>query len=64
MEEVQSRFYRLRDDLGFYVASTPPEELDVEVIRAKFDDYQRVWDLVGQRWLEYRRSEKPGPESG
>jgi len=57
MEEVQYRFYRLRDELGFYVASTSPEELDVEVIRAKFDEYQRIWDLVGERWLEYRRSE-------
>ncbi len=57
MEEVQYRFYRLRDELGFYVASTSPEELDVEVIRAKFGEYQRIWDLVGERWLEYRRTE-------
>lgn len=57
MEDVQSRFYRLRDELGFYVASTPAGELDVEVIRAKFDDYQEIWDLVGQRWLEYRRTD-------
>ncbi len=64
MEEVQSRFYRLRDDLGFYIASTPADELDVEVIRAKFDDYQRVWDLVGQRWLAYRRADETSGKSG
>jgi len=57
MEEVQSRFYRLRDELGYYVASTPPSELDPEVIREKFDEYQAIWDLVRQRWLEYRRTD-------
>jgi hypothetical protein len=57
MEDVQSRFYRLRDEIGFYVASTPAGELDVAVIRARFDDYQEIWDLVGQRWLAYRRTD-------
>jgi len=57
MEEVQSRFYRLRDELGYYVASTPPDELDPAVIREKFDEYQEIWDLVRQRWLKYRRTD-------
>jgi len=57
MEEVQSRFYRLHDELGFYVAATPPDQLDVAVIREKFDEYQSVWDMLGQHWLEYRRSD-------
>ncbi|WP_370944642.1 SLATT domain-containing protein [Amycolatopsis sp. cg5] len=57
MEEVQYRFYRLRDDLSFYVATTPADELDIAVLRAKFDEYQAIWDKVGTRWIQYRQAD-------
>ncbi|GAA4543561.1 SLATT domain-containing protein [Amycolatopsis samaneae] len=60
MEEGQFHFYRLRDELAFYIASTPPTELDSAVISAKFDEYQAVWAQLGQRWLEFRRTDAPG----
>jgi hypothetical protein len=55
MENTQYRFYRLRDELTFYIAATPPDQLDEAKIRAMFDEYQRIWDQIGNRWMEYRR---------
>lgn len=55
MEETQSRFYTLRDNLSFYLASTPVDQLDPARITAAFDEYQRIWGTLGERWLEYRR---------
>jgi hypothetical protein len=56
MEETQSQFYRLRDELTYYIASTPPNEVEPAKIRAMFDEYQKIWDQLGARWLEFRRS--------
>jgi hypothetical protein len=55
MEETQSRFYTLRDSLSFYLASTPAEQLDRARITEAFDEYQRIWGALGERWLEFRR---------
>ncbi|GIH10329.1 hypothetical protein Rhe02_83960 [Rhizocola hellebori] len=56
MEETQYRFYRLRDEVTFYIASTPVDQLDAERIKALFGDYQQIWDQLGARWLEFRQS--------
>ncbi len=42
MEEGQYKFYRLRDELTHYIASTPPEKLDPAVLRGKFDKYRQA----------------------
>ncbi len=55
MEETQSKFYRLRDELTYYIAATKPDLLDEARLRAVFDEYQRIWDRLDTRWLEYRR---------
>jgi hypothetical protein len=55
MEESQYKFYRLRDDLTYYMAATPAEGLDADRLNEFFDQYQQVWDQLGERWLEYRR---------
>ena len=55
MENTQYRFYRLRDELTYYIAATPPEQLDEPRIRAMFDEYQQIWDQLGNRWMEFRR---------
>jgi len=56
MEESQHQFYRLHDELTFYIAATPTAEIDPDRIRAIFDEYQQIWDQLGTRWLEFRRS--------
>jgi hypothetical protein len=60
MEETQYRFHRLRDELTFYLAATPPDQLDTAVVREMFDQYQQIWNELSSRWLEYRRSTSPG----
>lgn len=60
MEETQYRLYRLRDDLSYYIASRKAEQLDGADIRAIFDQYQNIWDQLGSRWLEYRRTAGSG----
>jgi len=59
MEETQHRLYRLRDELSYYIASRPADELDGTEIKAMFDHYQGIWDALGNRWLEYRRTASP-----
>jgi len=59
MEETQYRLYRLRDDLTYYIASRRPDEVDVAVIESAFRDYQRSWEQLSERWLEFRRTAVP-----
>jgi hypothetical protein len=59
MENTQYRFYRLRDELTYYIAATPPDQLDEAKIRVMFDEYQRTWDQLGNRWMEFRRASEP-----
>jgi hypothetical protein len=54
------RFYRLRDNLTHYVAANQPDKLDEAVINSMFDEYQKIWDQLGERWLQYR-PQKPNP---
>ena len=56
MEETQYRFYRLRDELTYYIAANKPDHLDEGKLREIFDEYQRIWDQLGSRWMEYRRA--------
>ncbi|XVU29475.1 SLATT domain-containing protein [Actinoplanes sp. CA-054009] len=60
MEETQYEFYRLRDEVSYYIAATPPGDLDPVRIRAMFDEYQGIWDRLGKRWLEFRQSPTAG----
>jgi hypothetical protein len=56
MEEAQHKFYRLRDELTYYISSHQPDQLDESKLRAMFDAYLRIWDQLGNRWMEYRRT--------
>jgi hypothetical protein len=56
MEAGQAEFYRLRDELTYYIASNKPEELDEARIRQFFDAYQQIWDQLSNRWMESRRA--------
>lgn len=56
MKETQYKFYRLRDEVSYYIASNVPEALEETEIRQFFNRYQTIWDELGNSWLEYRRS--------
>ncbi|MFC3450962.1 hypothetical protein [Amycolatopsis speibonae] len=36
---------------------TPPDRIDPRLVDEKFEEYQAVWNELGLRWLEYRRTE-------
>jgi Protein of unknown function (DUF4231) len=56
MEEAQYKFYRLRDEVTYYIAASQPDQLDVSKIQKMFDEYQQIWDQLSNRWMEYRRT--------
>lgn len=56
MEEAQYKFYRLRDELIYYIAATAPEQLEESRLRRMFDEYQHIWVQLSDRWMEYRRT--------
>lgn len=60
MEETQYRFYRLRDELTFYLASRPEDQVEVATVADMFRQYQEIWDQLGTRWLEYRHTNESG----
>lgn len=55
MEESLSRFHRLRDDVGHYLAATPADRVDAAKVDEMFAEYQAIWDRQGTRWMEFRR---------
>lgn len=56
MEEAQYKFYKLRDELTYYIAAMQPDQLDESKLRSMFDEYQQIWDQLSSRWMEYRRT--------
>lgn len=56
MEEAQHKFYRLRDEVSYYIGSSQPDQLEESRIRNMFDEYQQIWEQLGDRLMEYRRT--------
>jgi hypothetical protein len=54
MEEASYKFHRLQDDLSYYIASTPPEQIDPERVKEMFARYQEIWDAQSANWLKLR----------
>jgi hypothetical protein len=59
MEEAQYRLHRLRDDVDFYLLSTPSTALTMERLRQLFDEQQAIWSDVSQKWIEFRKLDAP-----
>ena len=56
MEEAQYKFYRLRDELTYYISANQPDQLDGSKLHAMFDVYLQIWDQLSNRWMEVRRT--------
>ncbi len=56
-EEAQAGFYKVKQDLEFYLAGISPNELSSEVIENLYSKYQNVWEAHNQAWLGYRKQE-------
>jgi len=58
MEEAQGGFNHIRDEMDYYIVTTPPTELDKEVLHNFFAQQQAVWDEVSRRWVEFRKLDR------
>lgn len=63
MEEMQYRFYRLEDDLAYYLKKTDSDKVSQAEVDRYFDVYQDLWHDVSRRWLEQRGLDKTSPKS-
>ncbi len=61
MEETQYRLNRIRDEMDYYLVTTPAADLDRSRLSAYFDDQQGVWQDVSRRWMEFRKLDRSQP---
>jgi len=54
-EEAQYRFYRVKDDLDYLVATRPKEQLQIEDLDEFYKRYQENWSKFSEEWLQNRR---------
>jgi hypothetical protein len=52
-------FYRIRDELAFYLSGARAEDLDPKVLKKLHDQYQTVWEQLSSAWIGYRRAKGP-----
>ena len=55
MEEAQYRLNRIRDEMDYYLVTTPPAELEKDRLNRFFAEQQDVWNDVSRRWVEFRK---------
>src|ERR1700733_9642575 len=58
MEETQYRLNRIRDEMDYYLVTTPAAELKKERLHEFFMQQQDVWGDVSRRWVEFRKLER------
>jgi hypothetical protein len=69
MEETQYRLNRLRDEVDYYVATTPSHEVNQTKLALFFANHQEIWNDVSRRWIEFRKidpasKDQPPPPAG
>jgi hypothetical protein len=55
MEETQYRLNRIRDEMDYYLVTTPAADLDRDRLRRFFADHQDIWRDVSRKWIEFRK---------
>jgi|ERR1700733_4127363 len=58
MEEAQYRLNEIRDEMDYYLVTTPAAELKKERLHEFFMQQQDVWGDVSRRWVEFRKLER------
>ncbi|MEV6876813.1 DUF4231 domain-containing protein [Amycolatopsis sp. NPDC051128] len=59
MEETRYQLNQLRDEVDYYIVTTPTAELSRERLDEFFHRHQVVWADSSRRWLEFRRHDRP-----
>ncbi|MBR7828700.1 SLATT domain-containing protein [Actinospica sp. MGRD01-02] len=55
MEETQYRLQRLRDEMDYFLVTTPTADVRKSDFDGFFRDHQKIWAETSRRWIEYRR---------
>ncbi|WP_328610565.1 hypothetical protein OG943_16050 [Amycolatopsis sp. NBC_00345] len=63
MEESQCRMNRVRDDLDYYLVTTPAIDLKREKLDSFYAEQQVIWAEVSRQWAEFRKLDCP-PQVG
>ena len=64
MEETQYRLNRIRDEMDYYLVTTPAASLDQDQLRRFFADQQDIWRDVSRRWIEFRKLDQAQLSAG
>jgi hypothetical protein len=64
MEETQYRLNRIRDEMDYYLVTTPAAGLDRDRLHRFFIDQQNIWNDVSRRWIEFRKLDQSQPGGG
>ena len=62
MEEALYRLNKIRDEMDYYLVTTPAAALKRDKLYQFFLQQQEVWGDVSRRWVEFRKLERP-PET-
>lgn len=61
MEETQYRLNRIRDEMDYYLVTTPAADLDRDRLRGFFTEQQDIWHDVSRQWVEFRKLDQAQP---
>jgi Protein of unknown function (DUF4231) len=61
MEEAQYRLNRIRDEMDYYLVTTPGADLDRGRLFRFFTEQQGIWRDVSRKWIEFRKLDQPQP---
>ncbi|MFT7866758.1 MULTISPECIES: DUF4231 domain-containing protein [Amycolatopsis] len=59
MEETQYRMNRLRDEMDYYLVTTPAADLERSRLDRFYAEQQDLWADVSRRWVEFRKHDRP-----
>ena len=61
MEETQYRLNRIRDEMDYYLVTTPAADLDRDRLHGFFTEQQDIWHDVSRQWVEFRKLDQAQP---
>jgi hypothetical protein len=64
MEETQYRLNRIRDEMDYYLVTTPEADLTHDRLNEFFKAQQEIWNDVSRRWIEFRKLDQTQPTGG
>jgi hypothetical protein len=64
MEETQYRLHRLRDEMDYYLMTTPEADVSQDKLDEFFKVEQEIWSDVSRRWVEFRMLDQTQPARG